>query len=170
MRRRGFTIIELIITITIMGILMILAVVNITSSQLSARDDKRVGDVQAIASNLESYYIGDGNASSPGTYPGTGDVSDVSNATIPNVLPDIDPKSLQAPGVSGTTKSFISATNTVQTTAGVAPQPTISQYVYQPIQSSGALCTVYTQGCRKFNIYYRTEADNTVHMITSKNQ
>ncbi len=170
MLRRGFTIVELIITITIMAILMVLAVVNITGSQLSARDDKRLGDVQAIASNLESYYIGSSNTGTAGSYPGTTDVSDASNAVIKTVLPDIDPKSILAPGVTGTTKSLISATNNTQTTVGVAPQPTISQYVYQPLQSSGALCTAYAQGCRKFNIYYHTEADNAVHVVTSKNQ
>lgn len=38
MERRGFTIVELIITITIMGILLTLAVVNVGTTQLNARD------------------------------------------------------------------------------------------------------------------------------------
>jgi len=56
MTRRGFTIVELIITITIMGILLTLAVVNVGSTQLKARDDKRVSNVQAIGSYLDSFY------------------------------------------------------------------------------------------------------------------
>jgi len=56
MTRRGFTIVELIITITIMGILLTLAVVNVGSTQLKARDDKRVASVQAIGSYLDGFY------------------------------------------------------------------------------------------------------------------
>jgi prepilin-type N-terminal cleavage/methylation domain-containing protein len=163
MKLRGFTIIELIIVITIMGILLILGVVNLRGSQANARDDERKGDVGAIALNLEGYYKGVNDTGGVGTYPSTTS-SDASNELITTYLPDIDIKSLLAPGVNDPDKSFISAIdNNAQT-------PTISQYMYQPLQSSGALCTSILQGCRKFNIYYRLETDNTVYKITSKNQ
>jgi prepilin-type N-terminal cleavage/methylation domain-containing protein len=102
----------------------------------------------------------------PGTYPG---VSITSSPLITTYLPDADTKtSFTAPGQSNPYTTFIPATNAIQTAAGVLPQPTISQYVYQPIDSLGNLC--YSYDCRKFNIYYRSEIDNTVNMITSKNQ
>ena len=53
MLRRGFTIVELIITITIMGILLVLAVVNVSGTQAQARDDERKADVESISLNLE---------------------------------------------------------------------------------------------------------------------
>lgn len=86
------------------------------------------------------------------------------------MLNNIDIKSITAPGVTDITQTFIPATNNVQTTSGVLPQPTINQYIYQPLQSDGTLCTSEYQECRKFNLYYRTEADNVVHMVVSKNQ
>jgi prepilin-type N-terminal cleavage/methylation domain-containing protein len=167
MHRHGFTIAELIIVITIMGILLVLGVVNLRSSQVQIRDDERRGDIEAIGLNLESFYsTGSSSSTALGRYPSTALVG--SEQTY---LQDIDPKSLIAPGdtVSGLVAATCSGT-CVQTTAGVAPQPTIYQYVYQPIKSDGTLCINETQECRKFNLYYHLEADDTIYMITSRNQ
>jgi prepilin-type N-terminal cleavage/methylation domain-containing protein len=90
--------------------------------------------------------------------------------SIRQTLRDIDSKSLLAPGMSDVAQTFTMATNNNQTTAGVLPQPTINQYIYQPIQSNGSLCTLESQECRKFNLYYRLESDNSIRMITSRNQ
>lgn len=169
MKRRGFTIVELIITIAIMGILMTLAVVNLNASQIKARDDERASDVQAIALALENFYVsGTDTFTSVSRYPTTAITTDYD--TTKSFLRDIDDKSLMAPGVTNTTDTFTPATNNIQTEAGVLPQPTTAQYVYQPIMTTGALCTTGNTDCRKFNLYYRSEADNAVHRITSKNQ
>ena len=168
MHARGFTIVELIITITIMGILLVLTVVNVSSTQVNARDTEREGDVKAIAANLESFYSTDNSLSANlGVYPSTS----LPNGTVDymqQMLRDVDIKSLRAPGVTDPKQTFIAATNNGQTVSSVAPQPTISQYVYQPLDANGALCA--SSNCRKFNIYYRLEKNNTVYMITSKNQ
>lgn len=169
MVNRGFTIVELIITITIMGILLLLTVVSVNSSQIAARDDERVTDISSIQAALESFYsVGTGSFSTIGRYP-TVSVTN-STAISQSFFTDIDVKSLKAPGVNDTTQTFIAATNNIQTTTGVTPQPTVSQYVYQPIMGTGALCTAGNTDCRKYNLYYRLEKDNTVYMVTSKNQ
>lgn len=175
MNRRGFTVIEVIIVVTIMGILLILGVVNLRGSQISARDAERKGDIEAIATHLELYY-NSGNyelGRAPGSYISS-TTGGGTNAGILAIVRDMDPKSLVAPGHSDLDYiSFTPATCSgvcTQTPAGVTPQPTIDQYVYQPLQSDGTLCTNISQGCRKFNLYYRLEADDTVYMVTSKNQ
>lgn len=174
MIQRGFTVVELIITITIMGILLLLAVVNVGATQARARDDERTSDVETIAVQLESYYRdGDDTSTLLNRYPTT-DIT-TSAAKMKAALRDIDLKSLQAPGITNPTQTFIAATNGTQSTSGVEPQPTTNQYVYQPILGDGTgttLCTgtAGTEDCRKFNIYYRTEVDNTVRMVTSRNQ
>lgn len=136
-----------------MGILLVLGVVNLRSSQIQARDDERRGDIEAISLNLETYYsTGTNNSVTVGRYPSTSIVG-----TAQTYLLDIDIKSLASPG--NTSSSLVAATCSgacVQTTAGVTPQPTIAQYVYQPIKSDGTLCTG-TDECRKFNLYYRLE-------------
>lgn len=174
MTRRGFTIVELIITITIMGILLTLAVVNVNSTQLRARDDERKADVEAIAVNMEAFFnTGTNNTVNFGRYPSTGVAGSDNN--IKTSLRDADLKSFIAPGVANTTLTFLASNNTgtapnIQTTAGVLPQPTINQYVYQPIRTDGSICISGNVDCRKFNIFYRLEADNTIYRITSKNQ
>lgn len=174
MNRRGFTVVEMIITVTIMGILLLLAVVNVNTSQVKARDDERRTDVEAIAANLESFFnVGTNNSTFFGRYPSTGLIG--SETTIKNSLRDADIEAFLAPGQTDVESSFIVSTNTgnassIQTTAGVLPQPTISQYVYQPIKTDGSLCLPGDIDCRKFNIFYRLESDNVVYKITSKNQ
>jgi len=184
MYRRGFTIVELIIVITIMGILLILGVVNLRGSQANARDSERKADVEAIALNFEKYYsVGNyelGRAG--GTYPGS-TTGGGTNSGLLAIVTDMDPKSLVAPG--HTDLSYVSYIPAVctgtcnQTTAGVNPQPTIDNYVYQPLQADGTLCTTVTQGCRKFNIFYKLEVASVstecpspgfICKVTSKNQ
>lgn len=164
MNRRGFTIVELTIVIAIMGILLVLAVVNLRGTQANARDDERKADVEAIALNLEAFYSsGNGTGNAIGRYPSTGLIGNEQTT-----LRDIDPRSLATPG--NTTSSVVATTNDTQTTAGVTPQPTINTYVYQPIQTSGVRCTGGAQECRKFNLYYKMETTGAVMMVMSKNQ
>jgi len=164
MKRQGFTIIELVVIIAVMGILLVLGVVNLSGSQASSRDAERKTDIETIATHLETYYTsGNDDSVNVGRYPSTGLPT---QETL--VLRDIDPQSYMAPGM--TTTSLIAATNNIQTTAGVLPQPTINQYVYQPLQQDGTLCTTGAQQCQKFNLFYRLETDNTVYMLTSRNQ
>lgn len=176
MTRRGFTVVELVITITVMGILFALAVVNINASQANSRDSERKGDAETIATQLETFYTTtDSRVSQSGdAYPGTTRLTD---ANIKATLPELDPKSSHAPGVSVTDPiSIVAATNTSETVGGIIPQPTATTYVYQSLYSNGSLCTAptateYNAGeCRKFNLYYYQEVDGSVQVIRSKHQ
>lgn len=52
----GFTLLELLVVIGIIGILVAMGSVAFSSAQARGRDAKRRGDVQAIAKALEQYY------------------------------------------------------------------------------------------------------------------
>lgn len=54
---KSFTLIELLIVITIIGILAVALVPRITQGPARARDTQRKTDLQAIALALESYYV-----------------------------------------------------------------------------------------------------------------
>lgn len=163
----GFTVVELLIVIVILGILLTLAVVNLTSGQVGARDEERETDTTVIASNLETFYSS-GNGTLPaGSYPGVDQLA--SETTFLTALRDLDPSALRAPGYTGGTISLVPATNSVATTAGVLPQPTNTTYVYQPLLN-GALCATTASKCRSFVLYYRSESTNTVIAVKSKNQ
>ncbi len=62
--RRGFTLIELMIVIVILGVLMGTILPRLTGAQSSARDTGRMADLHSIAQALETYY--DYNSEYPG--------------------------------------------------------------------------------------------------------
>lgn len=169
MNRRGFTIVELLIVIALMGILLTLSVVNLRGTQVNSRDTERKTDIDTISSQLEIFYkTGSDNSSVIGRYPSTAELNNSTN--IQASLRDADLKSFTPPGATSPDTGFVSATNNTQTTAGVAPQPTSTTYVYQPLQQDKSLCTLSTQACTKFNLYYKLETDGLVYSKTSKNQ
>lgn len=53
----GFTLLELLIVIVIIGILALLIIPNITSAPKKARDTKRKTDITTIRKGLEEYFV-----------------------------------------------------------------------------------------------------------------
>jgi prepilin-type N-terminal cleavage/methylation domain-containing protein len=60
---RGFTLIELMVVVAVMGILSSIGVVNLSGAQASARDAERKTDIASYHLALERYYAA--NASYP---------------------------------------------------------------------------------------------------------
>ena len=55
-RRSGFTLIELMVTVAITGILMAAGVVAFTGARVNSRDAARRADISAISKTLEQYF------------------------------------------------------------------------------------------------------------------
>lgn len=55
-REQGFTIVELLIVIVVIGILAALVIVQFQNIQARARDTERKSDMRAIASKLAEFY------------------------------------------------------------------------------------------------------------------
>ena len=55
-REQGFTIVELLIVIVVIGILAALVIVQFTNIQARARDTERKSDMRAIQSKLAEFY------------------------------------------------------------------------------------------------------------------
>lgn len=56
MNTKGFTLIELIVVIAIIGLLSTLAVVALGSARTKARDSRRLSDLKQLQTALELYY------------------------------------------------------------------------------------------------------------------
>ncbi len=183
----GFTLTELLITMVALGILLTLGTVSLRGQMVNARDSQRASNVESIAIAFEDFYntgwTTDGyGAEARRTYPGTLAISAMSpsiNQELSEILfPGIDTKILTAPDEEEGTISLKPATNATQTTSGVSPQPTVSQYIYQPLTRNDNLCDGFlptsgatpppSEPCEKFNIFFRKESDNSIERITSR--
>lgn len=179
-RREGFTLIEILVTVSIILILMMLAVVNLRSTQMNARNAERLADIENMTRQLDSLYTQGMSytvAGSPvnlrGSYPTTVHMDDTNaKKEIFKALPD---DVIIAPGKTSPDESIFPADDGDEAIGTVAPAPSASQpYVYQPISNTGTLCTdAATQTCRRFNFYYWQEASSgpgTVVMVRSVNR
>jgi len=60
-KQQGFTIVELLIVIVVIGILAALVITTFTGIQKKARDTERTTDIKAIHGQVEAYYAQNGN-------------------------------------------------------------------------------------------------------------
>lgn len=118
-RQSGFTIVELLIVIVVIGILATLVIVTFTGIQQKSRNSQRQTDINAVASHVESFYA------QWGFYPTSVDLQ--SSAFITKYMKGLDPEALRDPkqasgGTIGTTASasqysYVAAGTTCATTA-----------------------------------------------------
>jgi general secretion pathway protein G len=59
--RQGFTLVELLISISIIAILSVVLTVSFSNAQKSSRDQRRIEDLKAIQNAAEQYYLLNGN-------------------------------------------------------------------------------------------------------------
>lgn len=195
-RSRGFTIIELVVTITVMTILMVLVSFRLVFTERAGRDQERSIDTIALARGLELYYQNGVTDLSipPGYYPGVTQVQAAKSTTPPfnNFLEGISQDSLTAPDKT-LNNSFSTDLTSPTPIVGARSDGSYTNvqldsfftsssysYLYQPLKRDNTLCSNYID-CVKFNLYYRAEADTITdednppsltlnHRITSKNQ
>lgn len=169
MRNKGFTVVEMIIVITIIGVLASLATVQMLRSQSVARDKERADDVKAIMINLQDIYESgqvDGSIIASGDlsvttavnmgYPSTRMLDSVyiGTAQATGIIQSIRLDALKSPflhsGAASPNFSLIAATsnadlnNTNKTAGGITLGTSNDVYVYQPLDANGALCVFAT--------------------------
>jgi len=67
-KQKGFTLLELLVVIGIIGILVGIGTISYQSAQEKSRDSRRRSDLKAISNALEQYY-----ADNDGSYPSDAD-------------------------------------------------------------------------------------------------
>lgn len=91
-KQKGFTIVELLIVIVVIGILATLVIVTFTGIQRRARDTQRQTDINAIQSHVEAFYA------DHGYYPTTVDLQ--STTFLTNNMRGLKSDALLAPNSS----------------------------------------------------------------------
>ncbi len=138
--QKGFTIVELLIVIVIIGILAALVLNTFADSQKRARDTQRTTDVSALATQLEVYY------NDHGAYPQFTQINDITKSKT--AFPGLDEGAVDAPSNS-TTFDLI----------GTALGGTdISHYSYQAWQADGTTACTIDDTCAKFTLTWNKES------------
>lgn len=150
---RGFTIIELIVVILVLGILVSITALGLVRYQLDARDTQRSTNVSIIAEALEKYYNNNGEYPSCSVL--TGNVSTLTSDTGP--FPGMSDTVFKAPAAANGVTNSIQCTDLTSVT-------TADYYAY--VGDNGA-CTGSTP-CLKYVLKYKEEASNTVKSLSSR--
>jgi len=154
----GFTLIEIVVVITVIGILTAAAINSVITSLVSARDAQTSIDLATIANQLERDYRTHAAVTGP-TYPPTSVGATGIAAIVANA---------EATSASGqTTNSIVIATtnkpacSTTVTTNCFTVSP--GQYVYQPLAADGSLCTVAP--CMRFVLYAAQQSSGSTTIV-----
>ena len=88
MKNKAFTLIELMVTVAIIGILASIVTVNLQSARVKGKDAKRKADIEAVAASLEIYYTQNKE------YPKARDWEDLKDKIYPSYISTwpVDPK------------------------------------------------------------------------------
>lgn len=163
--REGFSLIELITVMVVVGVLIAMTALTVTQVQPAARDTERKDDLVSIGRRLEQAYAAQ-------------DVGAPAYPTAARLISDIDSQSgtvlrlsteaTRAP--NSTSRSVIGATDKSLTAPkGVGNSLAVNEYVYQPLTSSGDLCTG-SNTCVRFFLYTLLERNSQPFTIKSIRQ
>ena len=150
---QGFTLVVVLVTVMVIAILAAIVVSSDRGYLARSRDTQRQNSIGIISRALERYYRTNAVASGP-TYPPTS----VGASGIATIVDDVNVTN--APNQSSNSV-VMAVSNAVQT-------PTVDQYIYQPLTSTGAICN--TAPCVRYILYYRQESDSTVVTSNSVRQ
>jgi type II secretion system protein G len=141
-QQKGFTIVELLIVIVVIGILATLVIVTFTGIQQKARNTKRQTDINAIQSHVEAYKAQNGY------YPSRANINDTSTTPrwIATNMKGLDPSALQDPKGSAQT---------------VAAATSATSYGYAPVNDAGTTCEADATTCSGYTLEATLEGGGT---------
>jgi prepilin-type N-terminal cleavage/methylation domain-containing protein len=135
---KGFTIVELLIVIVVIGILAALVVTTFTGIQQRARNTERQTDIKAIHGQVEAYYAQNGR------YPTLDNLNDAAFRTAN--MKGLDVEALKDPKGSASTLAATAAANV---------------YSYAVTASGGGACDNSTADCAAYTLTATNEGGGT---------
>ncbi len=144
--RKAFTLVEVLVVITVIAILLGVSIFVSTKYQQTARDSEREAKATVLSTALEKYY--ETNSEYPSCNALIGDPSTVKSSTLTNIA---DVSVFEAPGAA-------SGVNSIQCTADVAAVSK-DKFTYT--------CTNASTPCDGWELKYRKESDSSIVSIAS---
>ena len=137
--QQGFTIVELLIVIVVIGILAALVITTFTGIQQKARDTERQTDIKALYGQIEAYYAQNGK------YPTLANINDAtwrsSNMKGLEAAALADPK-------NPSSQTLVST-------------PASNVYAYAVTASDGTACDNSTKDCAQYTLTATLESGGT---------
>ncbi len=143
-RNQGFTIVELLIVIVVIGILALLVITTYSGIQAKARNSKRQTDVQSLQTQLEAFF------SQNGYYPSLTDIN--SSSWLGTNMKSLDQNALIDPSNPTNSKTLLAA-------------PAAKSYAYAVTNSSGTSCESDDTTCAKYTL--TAQYEGTVNGATT---
>jgi prepilin-type N-terminal cleavage/methylation domain-containing protein len=130
-RNQGFTIVELLIVIVVIGILALLVITTYSGIQAKARNSKRASDVKSLQTQIEAYF------SQNGYYPSRTDMN--SDTWLGTNMKSLDKNAMIDPKNPTQSNDFVAAA-------------AANVYAYAVTDSSGNSCEADDTQCAKYTL------------------
>lgn len=142
-KQQGFTIVELLIVIVVIGILAALVITTFTGIQQKARDTERQTDIKALQGQIEAYYAQKGN------YPTRTNVNDSGWRGLN--MKGLDAEALKDPKFNGAGQLAAAVSATV--------------YRYDVLTDANASCESDETGCVKYTLEADMEGTGVANYV-----
>src|SRR3990167_5591214 len=137
-KQQGFTIVELLIVIVVIGILAALVITTFTGIQQKARNTERQTDIKALHGQVEAFFAQNGK------YPTLVNMNDGTWRTAN--MKGLDAEALKDP--RGTAQTLVAA-------------PAADAYAYAVLASDDTACDNTTKDCAKYTLTTTYEGGGT---------
>ena len=142
--QNGFTLIELVIVIIILGILLTVVATTYRGVQAKNRNSQREADITTLQGGLETYYA------QTSMYPTLANLN--STSWVTKYLPDVPASALQDPHWSSNTAACTNDGHSI-----VINHPVINCYDYQPVANDGSACDNIQKVCAHYTLTAKLE-------------
>ena len=138
-RDQGFTIVELLIVIVVIGILALLVITTYSGIQAKARNAKRGSDIKSLQTQIEAFF------SQNGYYPSQTDLNDTkSGGWVATNMKSLDVNAVVDPSEDN---SCLAAGSCLK-----SGTPAAKAYYYNVTDSSGNSCETTDTNCAKYTL------------------
>jgi prepilin-type N-terminal cleavage/methylation domain-containing protein len=150
-RARGFTIIELLVVVSVIGILATITLIGFNRYQADGRDSQRASQATIISEALEKYY------DKHGEYPSCPTITASASSVLSDTFTGLEARTLVTPQDSS------GEDNSIKCQDLTTSDPDLFAYV-----GDGSVACSTGNACLQYTLKYKEESTGTIKTITSR--